>query len=177
MQTQERDNLLPQVQLKTVHRITRKASAPQPRLLGLEPGDGRGMGMNLNLYLASFAIKPSVVFWKSIWRRKKFSVLIFVLLTSTLRPIFTHFLKERRKKICVTLAIFWLWMICLFTYDCTRKWQKSRISKKRLYFVVSNLTVIFVGFSPLRSKMKADAINDLQYRRANMVTNSDMFVN
>ena len=36
--------------------------------------------------------------------------------------------------------------------------------------------MFFVGFLLLRSKVKADAINDLQYCEAKRVTNSDMFV-
>ena len=67
-------------------------------------------------------------------------------------------------------------MICLVNYDCTTNLKKSRISKKNVYFVISNLTVVFVGFLLLRSKVKADAINDLQYRGVIKATNSDMFV-
>ena len=42
--------------------------------------------------------------------------------------------------------------------------------------MVDNLTVDFDGFLLLPSKIHADAINDLQYRRAKMVTMSDLFV-
>ena len=42
--------------------------------------------------------------------------------------------------------------------------------------MISNLTVVFVCFLLLRSKVKADAINDLQYCGAKMATNSYMFV-
>ena len=58
-----------------------------------------------------------------------------------------------------------------------QKMAKIKDIQKTLYFVISNLTVVFVGFLLLRSKVKADAIHDLQYHRAKMASNSDMFVN
>ena len=57
-----------------------------------------------------------------------------------------------------------------------QKIGKNQGYPKKFYFVISNLTVVGVVFLLLRSKVKADAINDLQYRGAKMTTNSDMFV-
>ena len=42
--------------------------------------------------------------------------------------------------------------------------------------MISNLTVVFVDFLLLHSKVKADAVNDLQYCGTRMATNSDTFV-
>ena len=42
--------------------------------------------------------------------------------------------------------------------------------------MVTNLTMYFVGFLPLPSKVNADTINDLQYRGAEMATTSEMFL-
>ena len=46
----------------------------------------------------------------------------------------------------VTLAIFWLWMICLFNYGCTKSLQKIKGIQIGLDFMLTNLTVVFVGF-------------------------------
>ena len=53
--------------------------------------------------------------------------------------------------------------------------QISRIPKK-VFLFVTNLTVVFVNLLLLPSKVKADAITDLQYRRAKMDTISNMLV-
>ena len=52
----------------------------------------------------------------------------------------------------------------------------SRIPKQKILFVVTNLTVYFVGFLLLPSKVHADAINDWHYRKAKTATKSEMYV-
>ena len=47
---------------------------------------------------------------------------------------------------------------------------------KKIYVYDIQLNGGFCWFLLLLSKVKADAINDLQYRGAKMATNSDMFV-
>ena len=47
---------------------------------------------------------------------------------------------------------------------------------KSFLFLANNLTVDFVGFLLLPSKIHADAINDLQYCGAKMAMKSEMFV-
>ena len=42
--------------------------------------------------------------------------------------------------------------------------------------MISNLTVVFVEFLLLRSKVNLDAINDLQYRKAKLAMNLDIIV-
>ena len=53
---------------------------------------------------------------------------------------------------------------------------KNQGYPKKFYFVISNVMVVFVCFLLLRSKVKADAINDLQYCGAKTASNTDMFV-
>ena len=65
----------------------------------------------------------------------------------------------------------------LFSHICLQnKLAKIKDIQKKLYFVIINLTVVFVGVLLLRSKVKADARNDLQYPGAKMPTKSDRFV-
>ena len=59
-------------------------------------------------------------------------------------------------------------------YDTVCEWFFC--SPISLYSVISNLTIVFVGVLLLRSKVKTDAINDLQYHKAKMPMNSKMFV-
>ena len=129
MQNQERDNLLPQVQLKTVHRITRKASTPQPRLFGLEPGD-QGLGdearprscrkgknkqgrsgnfSSLFLFVYSLLCHQalSCIFERAFKRRKKHFMFYSSFCQNHLEGQFLHTF-SRKNLICVTLAIFWL---------------------------------------------------------------------
>ena len=53
-----------------------------------------------------------------------------------------------------------------------------KISKipKNGFFVVTNLTVNFVGFLFLSTKVNADVINDRQYCEAKMATKSDIYL-
>ena len=66
------------------------------------------------------------------------------------------------------------WFVCLRMAG--QKNKKIRDIQISLDFLKTNLRVVLVGFLLLCSKVKADAINDLQNRRAKIATKSEMFV-
>ena len=120
---------------------------------------------------------PQLYFWKSIWKNHiscfnlHFVNINFKANFYTLSPN----ISKNQSNMCDPSHI--LVVNDLFVY----LWLHQKLSKikdipKSLYFVIFNLTVVLVGFLLLRSKVKADAINDLQYCRAKMAPNSDMYV-
>ena len=94
------------------------------------------------------------------FEKNHISCFLFIVLKLNFWPFFHIVSKHLKKK----------------TIKYAQKLAKIKDIQKSLYFAISNLTVVFVGFLLLCSKVKADVINVLQYRGVKMATNSDMFV-
>ena len=92
-------------------------------------------------------------------KKKNIAWFFLILLTLILESNWTYILFLQEQTFCI--------------YYILAEYQGN---PKNSLFGVTNLTVVFVGFLLLASKVKPDVINDLQYCGDNIATLSDMFV-
>ena len=109
---------------------------------------------------------------------KTYHVVALLWLTSILGSVFTHFPLSMEQTLCIhdILVELWLLISFLFTYAFKDNMQMSKIPQKYICLWWPTWPCFFFFFLLLSSKVKVDAINDLQYCVAKTTTKSDLFV-